>query len=306
MIAVWSFWSKPFVASRKRVWVSEKHHLLSWILSLHTARKHFHKQALYTDDYGAQMLIDGLGLEFDKVSTALNALAGHDPKWWALGKVFTYKMQKEPFIHIDSDVYLWKPLPVTRATPLFAQNPEPFVVGASYYKPVQFESAVKSQPEGWLPEEWKWYRSYPGAQRAECCGIFGGSHIDFINHYATLGMRIIEHPANRNSWKILSSHVERNVLLEQYFLSACIEYHKNRMDSPYHDIDIQYLFDTVEDAFDPNKAAAAGYTHLITDTKKNASVAFNLEKRVQKDCPEAYARCLSYIPEAGFCGKSVR
>lgn len=295
MIAVWSFWSKPFFVSRKGIWVHEKHHLLSWVLSVETARKHFQKTVLYTDDLGARMLIDGLDLEFDEVSTALNALAGHDPRWWALGKIFTYKLQQEPFIHIDSDVYLWKPLPLTSQTLLFAQNPEPFVIGASYYKPEQFEAAVKRQPSGWLPQEWRWYRSCRHGQRAESCGVFGGNQTDFIHHYATLGVRLIEHPGNQNAWKTLSNQAERNILVEQYLLSACIEYHQNNPDSPHYAINIHYLFATMDDAFNPEKAKQSGYTHLIADTKKNKTIARNLERRVEKDYPAAYARCLKHI-----------
>jgi hypothetical protein len=112
MNAVWSFWSKPFLKSQKSMWCSEKQHLLSWILSVQQARKFFGKTVLFTDDYGAKMLVDGLQLDFDVVSTALNTLNDHDPKWWALGKIYTYGSQNDPFIHIDNDVFLWKRLPV--------------------------------------------------------------------------------------------------------------------------------------------------------------------------------------------------
>jgi hypothetical protein len=288
--AVWSFWSKPYLASRKQVWLSEEQHLLSWILSLQTARKHFHQTTLYTDDLGARMLVDGLGLEFDTVSTELNALDTHDPSWWALGKILTYRLQRDAFIHIDNDVYLWKPLPLTSDTPLFAQNPEGFVVGASFYMPEHFESAVKKQSEGWMPEEWQWYRKSGKFQRAESCGIFGGCRTDFVSHYASLALRIVEHPGNQSAWQSLSSKVERNILIEQYFLSACIEFHRSRPDSLYHGINIQYLFDNVDDTLNPRKAAEAGYTHLIAGAKRNRAAAVNLEKRVQKDYPEAYQR----------------
>jgi len=72
------------------------------------------------------MLVDGIGLEFDRVSTSLNALDAHDPGWWALGKLYTYRAQREPFVHLDNDVFLWRPLPERLASaPLLAQNPEP-------------------------------------------------------------------------------------------------------------------------------------------------------------------------------------
>src|SRR6187431_444771 len=65
--AVWSFWSKPFRSHHHRVWTSEKEHLLAWVLSTQTARQHYGPTELHTDDAGARMLIDGIGLEFDRV-----------------------------------------------------------------------------------------------------------------------------------------------------------------------------------------------------------------------------------------------
>lgn len=241
------------------------------------------------------MLIDGLGLEFDSVSTELNVLENHDPNWWALGKIYTYRLQTEPFIHIDSDAYLWKPLPVNGETALFAQNPDYFVVGASYYMPERFEAVIRNIPGGWLPKEWKWYRSSGYAQRTEWCGIFGGSQIDFIRYYANLAIELVEHPANQTAWLNLSAAIERNILVEQYLLSACVEYYRNQADSAYRELDIQYLFNSVDDAFNPQKATEAGYTHLVAGAKQDQEIASKVERRVMKDYPEEYERCMRYL-----------
>jgi Family of unknown function (DUF6734) len=98
-------------ATRRLVWSSRKHQLLAWTLSFQTARKHYGKTSLFTDDEGARILIDGIGLEFDTVSVDLNELAHSDPEWWTLGKMMTYRAQAEPFVHIDEDVFLWQRLP---------------------------------------------------------------------------------------------------------------------------------------------------------------------------------------------------
>lgn len=296
MNAVWSFWSKPYLEARKSIWCSERQHLLSWILSLKQAQKFFEKTVLFTDDFGAKMLVDGLQLEFDVVSTALNTLNDHDPKWWALGKIYTYGSQNEPFIHIDNDVFLWKPLPVNSDTALFAQNPEYFDVGASFYMPERIELLVERQG-GWLPKEWFWYRSSGQQQKAESCGVFGGGNTEFINYYSKRALETIEHSANTTLWATLGEQVERNILIEQYLLSACIEYCKNHQDgcNQFQSIEIQYLFNSMDDAFDPGKAANAGYTHLIANTKKNEALANDLDRRVEKDYPEAFEKCLRYV-----------
>ena len=41
----------------------------------------------------------------------MDGLRGYDPSWWALGKLFAYAAEEEPFIHFDSDVFLWLALP---------------------------------------------------------------------------------------------------------------------------------------------------------------------------------------------------
>src|SRR4051794_36415912 len=111
MRAVWSFWSKPYLLRRSPTWRSDLHYLLSWGLSVETARRHYPDTELVTDGEGAAMLIDGAGIHFEKVSTALDDLSFADPNLWTLGKLFTLRMQDAPFVHIDPDCFLWKPLP---------------------------------------------------------------------------------------------------------------------------------------------------------------------------------------------------
>ncbi|MBI3900079.1 MAG: hypothetical protein HY308_17560 [Gammaproteobacteria bacterium] len=294
MKAVWSFWSKPFQATRHRTWLSEAHHLLSWVVSLKTASRHYRPTVLYTDDAGARLLVDELGLEFDQVYTSLNALAKYDAGWWATGKLYTYRAQQEPFVHVDSDVYLWRRLPESlERAPLLAQNPEFFMSGASYYEPETLEAALAINGGGWLPPEWRWYRASGRQQRGENCGVFGGQHVDFIQHYAALALQLIEHRANRRAWRALDRKPHHTVVLEQYLLSACIDYHRNRADSPYRDVDIDYLFSSMDDAFYSDKAVQLGYTHLIANAKQDVDIAKYLETRVAEDWPDYYERCLA-------------
>jgi len=290
MRAVWSFWTKPYEAHHRSAWLSDRHHLLAWVVSMKSGAAHYRPTCLVTDDAGARLLVDGLGLEFDVVSTALNALSDYDPGWWALGKIYTYRLQTEPFVHIDSDVFLWQRLPaqLERAA-LFAQNPERFTPGASYYRPELFELVLAG---GWLPDEWRWYRAAGQGQSAICCGIVGGHRMDFLHHYAAQALRLIDHPANRPHWSRLSDKIGHNVLFEQYLLAACLQYHRDRPGSPFRDLDINYLFESSDSAYDPNNAARLGYSHLIAGAKRNTRLAQRLEQRVMRDYPKLYERCL--------------
>jgi hypothetical protein len=295
--AVWSLWTKP--PHHWWQWTSTKHFLLAWILSVETARQHYPETVLVTDDEGARILVDGLGLDFNHVSTELNALHSHDPDWWVLGKLYAYRAQTKPFIHLDYDVFLWKAPPERLScAPVFTQNPEyfPFAFDDAWYRPHVYDVAVKAV-NGWLPVEWDWYVSLRGDQ-AFCCGILGGNRTDFISYYADTAIRIIEHPHNQLAWSLLGNKIGDNILFEQYFLAACIAYHKSCEASPYHDLDVQCLFPSAGDAFTPERAREAGYAHLIGGAKQDQVLAERLEKRVLHDYPSHYERCLRYLEAA--------
>ena len=286
MKAVWSLWTKPITRGCHIGWQSKLHHLLSWVLSVETAKKHYPRTALYTDTEGADMLINGIGLEFQHVSTELNLLNNRDPDWWALGKIYTYSFQSEPFVHIDSDAYLVNPLPsrLTSAD-LFVQNPEYFYYGSSFYRPEKFEYIIHSV-NGWLPEEFE--KSIPsgGIHRSVCCGLLGGKRIDFITYYAEQVIKLLEHPENQKAWKMLDNKIGDNIIFEQYFLSACVAFHANNKKSPYSGIELHYLFNSEEAAH--KEAAKAGYTHLLAGAKRNPHVLESLEKKVKIEYPHYY------------------
>jgi hypothetical protein len=286
--AIWSFWSIPFAASRHAAWASPRHHLLSWVLSVQQARQHYPETVLVTDESGKALLAEDLNLPFTTVDTRLNPLSGSDPRWWALGKLHAYASQSQPFVHIDSDVYLWKPLPQRCvAASVFAQNPESFEFGQGWYRPDRWNVALTAV-HGWAPPE------------AACCGIFGGRDTAFIAHYARSAIRMIEHRRNRLAWQVLGTGTECNVLAEQYFLSACLHYHSNHVRSMFSGVEMQYLFPSADAAFDPTEAERMGYTHLIAGAKRDPVLAGRLERRVQRDYPASYDRVMRCCERRGW------
>jgi hypothetical protein len=256
------------------------------------------------------LLVDGLELPFEHVSTALNYLdAGlrYDPAWWALGKLYAYHLQEEPFVHLDNDVFLWKRLPdKLEAARLFAQNPEDFRFIPLFYQPETLEAVFRAGGDGWLPDEWVWYRASGLPQRGDCCGVFGGNDLDFIRYYGKRALRLLEHPANQRLWASLEDKMTHILLLEQYLLAACVEYHRERRESPHCGIAIEYLFQSVADTRDEDLAAELGYTHLIAEAKRNPGLALRLDRRVERDFPAYHRRCLALTPaDDGFYAAHV-
>ena len=232
-------------------------------------------------------------MEFSQVLLDLNDLADTGPNWWAISKLRAYALQTEPFVHIDDDVFLWNPLPQRLETAqVFAQHPEWHEYGRSFYKPEFFEHAIYNQG-GWLPTELSHYVHPSGYLRAENCGILGGSNIDFINYYASQALELINHPLNQPVWVNLERKDNHFILIEQYFLAACIEFHKNNKESNFYGIDIEYLFPSYQAAV--KTAPAMGFTHLIASAKRNPSLLDRLEQRVRTDYPHRYQRCLELL-----------
>lgn len=289
MRAVWSFWSKPCRAGRGFRWREPIHHLLAWGLSLRLAQAHYPETLLITDSPGRALLIDRLGLPFTQVSTELDRLREADPRWWALGKLVAYSLQDQPFVHLDTDVFLWQPLPgrLTSA-PVLAQHPE----ACDPYGPQVIEDAFARAALS-LPAEWEWSRSHrAGRSRQANCGIMGGTNAGFIRHYAGLALDIVLNPRHHAAWAAVADTSPLNWTVEQFLLSACADFHRFDPGSPFRGLSVRYLFDSASAAFDPAQADRLGFTHLLgAAPKQDAHLTGRLEQRVRREDAAFYHLC---------------
>ncbi len=293
MRAVWSFWSKPYREARGRTWREPRHHLLAWGLSLRLARAHFDETMLVTDEDGRELLVEQLGLRFDVVSTELERLGDVDPGWWALGKLVAYSVQDRPFVHLDTDVFLWRALPAALMTAaVFTQCPEWHAYGRGRCQPGEIGNRFARHGLR-LPAEWEWAVSRGGDRfREESCGIVGGNRVDFIRHYAATAIEMVTDPAHAAMWAELGPKDGYNMLLEQFWLGACVDYHRYAPESRFRGVAMKYVFPSMEEAFSPEAAARAGFTHLLGDVKAHPEVAGRLERRMAEMDPGFARQCL--------------
>lgn len=299
MRAIWSFWSKPHATpSVRRPWRSEFHHALSWSLSVLEASKHYPDTWLYTDDEGARFLCDELDLPFAHVSTELNALSLHDAQWWVLGKIYAYSLQTEPFVHLDADVVLWLPLPerLERAD-VFAQVRDSFW----NLQPNQLDGPIEAAG-GWLPVEWRWFRSSRIPLWRIWADIYGGCRVDFIRHIAQSALRLVKDPTNALALSTISGKGGMTSLLEEFMVAAHIEYHAGRSDSPFRDVKPAFLFDSVAEGTNAHNLSDLGFAHLAGAIKSVPSVTNLLEHRVRTDYPAQFDRCRRAVGEAAYHG----
>ena len=278
--AVWSFWSVPYRNQSGRRWANDFCHALSWILSFRLASQHFPTTALVTDAWGYELLVERLRLPFDEVTVSLDEIAEQHPAWWALGKLYAYREQKEPFLHIDNDVFLWPGFPADGLSgDVVAQNPEHAPVSdVTYYKPAAVAAALRSTG-GFLPSELREYIDGSG-DVALCTGVVGGVAVPLIRHYADLGIRLVESAENRAAWQRLGPLEDFNLIVEQYLLGA--------MCWGATEVDVQCVFESQQDTFSEECARGQRYTHLISSAKSNPRYMRWLTERVRRDFPDDY------------------
>jgi hypothetical protein len=287
MRAVWSFWTSPIREGGHR-WLHERSHWLSWVLSVETARRHYPDVALVADTEGAHILLEELGLAFTHVSTELDALHDVDPRWWAIGKLYAYRAQPEPFVHIDADAFLWKRLPaIVENAPILAQSPEAAIDHEHYYQSDRLAERFAEQV-GHVPEPWRWYLER-GCQTAACCGIMGGNDLATVKAYADLALHVALDPAYRAVWRGEDLQIHM-MFIEQYLLSATVEHRRAHRGKADRDVWIQYLFPSAN--FE--RAEEVGFTHVIAGAKRNRSVLERIEEVVRREYPAQYKRCLAF------------
>jgi hypothetical protein len=284
--AVWSFWSEPYRSHYRSRWLNDRDHLMSWALSWSTVSRFFGRTALVTDSPGARLLVDTVGLDFDSVVTSLDDLVPAKRDWWTLGKLRAYSCQAEPFLHFDSDVFLWKsPAEALRTAAVTAQNPEDAPLDdSSYYRPTLVTEAFR-RFDGRLPSDLLDYVRDGGCVAA-CTGIFGGCAWEDIAEYARIAERLILSGENARAWAQVNDPFRCSVFAEQFYLAAWSKA-RERSKRP----GVRYLFASQADSFDAAVAEREGYTHLISDAKRIPRLVGLMRRELQRESPSLYDSC---------------
>ena len=181
-----------------------------------------------------------------------------DPKLketWSISKIYAYKQitkKKEPFLHIDYDVFLFKRLPQWFETsPIVSQNIENFKrVNSSYDLKTFFNNCPN---KGIINSDIMYSCNM---------GVFGGNDLGFINFYINKALELLLDDENRiNYWEnkdVVTN--SRAIILEQYLLVNCLEFLNKKMTTLFKDAEPE-----------ESEAKNLGYTHLL-DSKRKKSI----------------------------------
>jgi len=116
MRIIQSFWSKPLrvsedpsrAAKMNFGWPVRKYNYFSLALSCLQLASYYPDLELVTDDFGENLLIHKLQLPYKSVRSELNKLDDYHSGLWALGKIYSYSIQDGPFLHVDSDLFIFR------------------------------------------------------------------------------------------------------------------------------------------------------------------------------------------------------
>lgn len=264
--AVYSLWTKPmngeFVGFN-----SEKALMECFSLSLHYSKKWF-KEVHFITDLKGKALIDKYGLKFDYVSTELEeALKDTSEKDWSLGKIYACKIQDKPFIHIDNDVILFKPLPDSflRKDAVF-QSPErgswPY-----YNDMMDFDNLNYNNKPSWYDTK---------NLKAYNCGLLGFNRLDFLNEWWETTLQHIEYLKLQNGYPSVSL-LPCLIFEQQYIGCLCDHYNYNV------GLLTDYGTDKNQEYITEDLAIKLGYTHLISQCKRQKDIEEKVSQRLQKE-----------------------
>lgn len=261
-------------------WPEHSAHLLSWCLSCLQLKKYYGEVELFTDRLGKRILIDHLQLPYSKVHLSLDGLAQFQDQLWALGKILTYSAQTRPFIHVDSDVYLFSRFPgKVENAGLLCQNFD--VNHKEYYS--AFETIDEHGIQ--LPEVMTSERKTAICLVACNAGILGGNDWKFFREYGKIAFRIVA----ENEHKLARLHFPRfNIILEQY-LFYCLARKRNKKITP--------LFAQLNDGAPPvdwvrfnTVPHRQKYIHMISGFKRNAELYNKVLLLIRTEYPHYYYR----------------
>ena len=268
---IYSLWTKPFIDKGSALgFNSLEDFFTSFILSVNVARQHYPNIHFYTDDYGVEFIEPYKNeLNFTQVHNVLNEMDWLPVQWWAFPKLYVYSLQKEPFMHLDNDVYFWDKIPdnVKNEYDIICQGDELGIDhNYCYYDPY-------TSLEFHLPELLD-FSKYKTALNAGTYGAFNKKGLNMFYDLYKTGIKVAKNILNDKylkdnlDWDNTHNYhlVGLNMLIEQYY--ACI----------YSQLNNLKIYKIINGDW---SAKELKYTHLIADAKRNPEMMEKLYKRVK-------------------------
>ncbi len=287
MKIVQSCWSKPIchngINSVIGGWYNPIFFYMSWSLSCLTYLKYYNNIELVCDSKSKEILIDRMRLPYSNVTVILDELKDYHPDLWALGKVVAYSVQKEPFIHVDYDTYIWEKFPQRiEEAGLVAQHLE----NDYKHNDLFFADVVKAFR--YIPNDILKYRVNSSVITEINAGVIGGNNIIFFKEYCNEAFKFVD--SNRNFIENLRFKGMFNTIFEQY-LFYCMCSNRNITISYLIEKDISSNFDGLADFHDIGRKT--NFIHTVGFYKSYFEIGEQIAYRLYVEFPEYYDRIVN-------------
>ncbi|MDO7884249.1 DUF6734 family protein [Hymenobacter cheonanensis] len=272
-------------------WAAPEYHLMSWALSCLQLKKFHQKVSLYTDSTSASILIDALALPYDEVYISHDNLQLPDESLWAIPKIYTYSIQKAPFLHVDGDVFIFDSFKkdllsselivqnIERATEVYLTTQNDLEKCFNYFPP-----CVKQDFESKIPI------------RAVNAGILGGNNIKFIGEYAKEAFKYIER--NKGNLGQLVNAGNFNVFFEQHLFYVLAKQENIEISILMSEVIGDHNYTNLANFH--NVPFESNYLHLLGHAKRDGYTCLQMAKTLRALHPEFYYRIVCLYREHGL------
>ena len=252
---------------------------MSAYLSLKCLRDKNYRTKLITDELGKKYLIDNFGLQYDEVTTELEG-ANISPYLWGMAKMYAFSLQKEPFLYIDLDAFLFNDIDISlKKSEIFFQNYEDNYYTA-YDTYCRFNKYFASEKNEMIKayEETLAQNRYGDAYNT---AIFGGNNINLIKAASEEILRY----CRDNMWMVEDKYIgdRLSVWMEQvymfYFLKHAKLYDRELIFKGSPEV---HLKDSISERLDFFNKWREDYVHMISFEKFNLNMIRGLNKATEK------------------------
>ena len=234
---------------------NESDFALSWITSVKSAKLHFKNVVLVTDTWAWDNIFSKLDLPFDEVKLTLDSI-DENTNMWAISKAHAILEMNEPFLHIDSDVYIWEALDkkylMSNLLVQSNESSESDIQSDFYYSLYEIHNLYFKGINTYLDNSNLIERDI----YAYNCGVVGGTDVEFLRKWAE---QMIETANSIDSImpsiNELTNSADIMVWVEQTLLMLMAEHHM---------VDVSELVEIgVEQSY---------YTHFCGNVKRDVNL----------------------------------
>jgi len=243
-------------------------------LSVELAKQQFEKVELVCNSTGKSLLIDQLQIPFTSYNVALDQFDNKlDPDHWALAKMYSYSIQNEPFLHIDTDVFIFSKIPQeVLQKDLIFQNKEMLDIHGGYLVSLEKYRKLRSKLQSSAVKD--------NVQYAYNCGVVGANNLDVIKQWYSLASSFVEGEEYKTFWEEQEDKHRFNHFFEQYFIACLVDQNKElSVESLLGDL----LIDRGHYSYS-NKEFL--YTHLWGEVKRDRKILQKVYSRLLTSFPQ--------------------